>query len=110
MLTTEDRTFTMEDFEEIRPGLWKLEGRPVYAAAAGHSEPCEACRVRARKRCRVCYGRGRVHPLRNVERDMPGGACAIRGIAWNLAAVLERYNGPMAEMYRGRLAFFSLTR
>jgi hypothetical protein len=77
------RTFTSADFEEVRPGLYRLKGHQFYAARAGIKETCQRCEGKGKvpstspsgrkswRQCGTCQGKGQVDALNNAMLDAP---------------------------------------
>jgi hypothetical protein len=104
MIATESRQYTTADFEEIRPGVFRLKGHHVYAAGHGLKEACEPCEGKGKvqglsasgrkvwRKCGWCHGRGQVDPLRNIERGVPRTGTHIVTMASDLDDLVRSLN------------------
>jgi hypothetical protein len=107
MNATETRQFTVEDMEEIRPGVFKLKGHHVYAAHQDLKETCEACNGKGKVQgssstgrktwmhCPCNRGRGRfgeTNPLNNIMRSLPRTGGHTQSMAKDLEGAVEDLN------------------
>jgi hypothetical protein len=101
---TVPRAFTVDDFREIQPGVYKLDGHHVYVASGKLTETCSNCggKGKAQSRsatgrktwvkCGACFGEGHVSPLTNVERHVPRTGWSCQGMALSLDDAVKNLN------------------
>jgi DnaJ-class molecular chaperone len=95
---------TVSDFQEIQPGVYKLNDHHVYVASRNLKEACGNCGGKGKAqsksatgrktwvKCGACYGSGDVNPLRNVERTVPKTGWSCQGMALSLDDAVKSLN------------------
>jgi hypothetical protein len=95
--------FSVSDFKELRPGLFKLDGHHVYVGSENAVEPCEDCHGegkvqdprpgrKTRRQCSTCKGKGETSPLKNVALTVPRTTQTSAGFADDLETFVRRLN------------------
>lgn len=114
--------FTVGDFKEIRPGVFKLDGHDVYVSSNKAKEVCGGCDGKGKcpgvsksgrktwSKCMRCHGKGNVTTLTNIESSISAeigrAAMAAGKSVWrsatltfdtSLESYIERLNEPGLE-------------